>query len=152
MNTSNIKPNQPEARSWSDIEGDFNHVHFTAEAVTGLLDSLINQNNGEPNSINANTLRSATYTAHTGVTEMRKHFEELLNVHVQLVRSIKDDRPSEIDEINAITDEFENECPQLRKEAKEAILKGTSLKEFQCTALHMISLALHKLRQVENNA
>ena len=139
MKTKDLKTTQPEPRQWGDIEGDFNHVHYTANAVTGLLDSLANQNNANSDSIDKESFCSATYAAHCAVVEMGKHFNELLNVHAELVRSIGKTRPDEIDEIKEIAAEFEDQYPQLRQEADNAVLNGTTLEDFQGVVLRTIS-------------
>lgn len=69
--------NQP--RSYADIEQQFNHSHFTAEATAGLMFEVANHHI----KINDKIACSATYAVQAAVTDMQKAFDELLSLYLK---------------------------------------------------------------------
>ena len=75
------------SRRGIDIEVDFNHEYYTADAICGMLFSFTNENEAEIRGIESGTVQSATYAAHCAVRKMNQCFQELLNQHFELLRA-----------------------------------------------------------------
>ena len=69
--------NQP--RSYADIEQDFNHSHYTAEGVTGLMFEMANHCIETDNK----TKTSSAYAVQAAVFDMKKAFSELLDLYLK---------------------------------------------------------------------